>query len=406
MKYCVFIFLIILLLIFVGNVSADSENDILLEQIKAKEIEIKKLEAEEASYRQAVVVNQSQAKTLKSQISKIEMEIKRLNTDLNITKAKISKTESNIKLRTLLIRDKEVEIKNREAAMGESIRFLARLENESVVTVLLKNDKLSSFLNWTRYLTRFESGLYSNYKILSQNKIELETLLVEDKNQNEDLNNLKKEILVKDKLVQNEKKGKDQLLIETKNQEKEYQKIILKLETQQAEIQKSIFELESKLRGETANVPPPQQGVLAWPLIGRITQKYGATALTGFYNDVYKFHNGIDIAAYYGAPVQSPLDGTVAASGTNGNYAYGNWLAIRHNNGLTTLYAHLALKTVSVGEQVSQGQIIAYEGSSGFVTGPHLHFTVYSSNTFKTAERWFGLLPLGGSVNPLDYLSQ
>ncbi|MEK7578525.1 MAG: M23 family metallopeptidase, partial [Patescibacteria group bacterium] len=80
------------------------------------------------------------------------------------------------------------------------------------------------------------------------------------------------------------------------------------------------------------------------------------------------------------------------------------WLAVRHNNGLTTLYAHLSAKTVSVGQTVSQGQIIGYEGSTGFVTGPHLHFTVYSTNTFRVEKRWFGLLPLGGSVNPFDYL--
>ena len=94
----------------------------------------------------------------------------------------------------------------------------------------------------------------------------------------------------------------------------------------------------------------------------------------------------------------------MTASGDNGRYAYGEWLAIRHNNGLTTLYTHLSAKAVSVDQAVSQGQIIGYEGSTGFVTGPHLHFTVYSTNTFKVEKRWFGLLPLGGSVNPFDYL--
>lgn len=405
MKCSFFIFLIFFLFV-AQNVSAVSENDILLEQIKAKEEEIKKLEAEEALYRQAAIANQSQAKTLQGQISQINAQIKRLSADLNIAKAKISRTKSNIKLRSSLIGKKEIEIKNRQLAMAKSIRFLARLENQSIITIMLKNDKLSDFLNWTQYLIGFESGLYNNYKVLVQNKVELENLLMEDKNLKKDLDNLKKEIIVKGSLVQNQKKEKNQLLLETKNQEKEYQKIISKLEIQQSEIQKSIFELENRLRGETLNVPPSRPGILTWPMLGRITQKYGPTLATGFINHVYKFHNGIDIAAYYGAPIRSALDGVVAASGSNGNYAYGNWLAIRHNNGLTTLYAHLSIKIVSVGERVLQGQMIAYEGLTGFVTGPHLHFTVYSSNTFKTEKRWFGLLPLGGSINPLDYLAQ
>lgn len=406
MKYRFFIFLIFFSFFIAQNVSAISENDILLEKIRIKEEEIKKLEAEEVLYRQAVVVNQSQAKTLQGQISQVDAQIKRLSADLNITKAKISKTESSIKLRTSLIGKKEIEIKNRQLAMAESVRFLARLENQSIITILLKNNKLSDFLNWTRHLIGLEAGLYNNYKTLAQNKAELEDLLTEDKNLKKDLDDFKKEIIVKDSLVQNQKKEKSQLLLETKNQEKEYQKIISKLEIQQSEIQKSIFELENRLRGETLNVPPPRIGILAWPMTGRISQKYGPTSITGFFNHVYKFHNGVDIAAYYGTPIRSALDGIVAASGNNGNYAYGNWLAIRHNNGLTTLYAHLSIKTVSVGEKVSQSQIIGYEGSSGFVTGPHLHFTVYSSNTFRTEKRWFGILPLGGSIDPLDYLAR
>ncbi|MBI2635651.1 MAG: M23 family metallopeptidase [Parcubacteria group bacterium] len=127
--------------------------------------------------------------------------------------------------------------------------------------------------------------------------------------------------------------------------------------------------------------------------------------MTGFYNHSYKFHNGIDIAAYYGTPVHAALGGVVSASADDGRYAYGSWLSIRHSNGLTTLYTHLSSKSASKGETVNQGQVIGYVGSSGFTTGPHLHFTVYSTNTFRVENRWYGLLPFGGSVNPFDYLS-
>jgi len=406
MRYKILLIFIFFVLPFSNLYAQTDENDILREQIKFKEVEIKKLEAEEAAYRQALSEKQSQSNTLKGQISQIETQIKRLRTDLNITKARISKTESNIKLRLSEIRKKESEIEQRESAMAESIRFLARLEKQSILAVILKNNKLSDFLGWTRYLIGFEIGLYNNFKALTQNKIELESLLSEEKNLKEDLNVLKNDTIMKDLLIQNQKKEKDRLFFQTKNQEKEYQKIISQLQVKQAEIQKEIFGLENKLRGEVTGVPPPRPGALTWPLLGRITQGYGATVVTGFYNAAYKFHNGIDIAAYYGAPIRASLDGIVAASGSNGSYAYGSWLAIRHSNGLTTLYAHFSNKTVSVGENVSQGQLIGYEGSSGFVTGPHLHFTVYSTNTFRTEKRWFGLLPLGGSVNPLDYLLQ
>ncbi len=404
MKYGLLIIIIAALLFPVQAIYAQDDETALREQISLKEEEIKKLEAEEAVYKQALSQTQSQSKTLKNQISLIVSQINQLTVNLKIIKAKISKTESDIKLHSQEIKEKEKEIQNRKLAMGESMKFLARLENQSLVAILLKNAKFSDFLSSNQYLVNLENGLYNNFKILARDKVELESLVSEEKDLKKNFNDFKSELIVKNNLVQKQKEEKNKLLIETKNKETEYQKMISQAQIKQAEIQSEIFGLEDKLRGQVGGVPPPRPGALAWPLIGRITQGYGPTSVTGFVTDAYKFHNGIDLAAYYGAPIRAALDGVVTASGDNGKYAYGEWLAIRHDNGLTTLYAHFSAKAVSVGQTVSQGQIIGYEGSTGYVTGPHLHFTVYSTNTFKAEKRWFGLLPLGGSVNPFDYL--
>jgi len=404
MKYGLLIIIIAALLFPVQAIFAQVDEAALREQISLKEEEIKKLEAEEAVYKQALSQTQSQSKTLKNQISLIESQINQLTVNLKIIKAKISKNESDIKLHSQEIKEKGKEIQNRKLTMGESMKFLARFENQGLVVMILKSDKLSDFLSNNQYLANLENGLYNNFIILERDKAELEGLVGEEKNLKKDLDDFKSELIVKNNLVQKQKEEKNKLLAETKNKEMEYQKMISQVQIKQAEIQSEIFELEDKLRGQVGGVPPPRPGALTWPLLGRITQGYGPTSITGFYNDAYKFHNGIDLAAYYGAPIRAALDGVVTASGDNGKYAYGEWLAIRHSNGLTTLYAHLSAKAASVGQAVSQGQIIGYEGSTGFVTGPHLHFTVYSTNTFKVEKRWFGLLPLGGSINPFDYL--
>lgn len=404
MKYGLLVIVIAILLFPVWAIFAQVDEAALREQISLKEEEIKKLEAEEAVYKQALSQTQSQSKTLKNLISLIESQINQLTINLKIIKAKISKTESDIKLHSQEIKEKEKEIQNRKLAMGESMRFLARFDNQGFVVVIFKSDKFSDFLNSNQYLVNLEKGLYNNFTILTQDKAELEGLVGEEKDLKKNFNDFKNELIVKNNLVRKQKGEKDKLLAETKNKETEYQKMISQAQIKQAEIQSEIFELEDRLRGQVGGVPPPRPGALAWPMLGRITQGYGPTSITGFYNDTYKFHNGVDIAVYYGAPVRAALDGVVTASGDNGKYAYGEWLAVRHNNGLTTLYTHLSAKAASVGQAVSQGQIIGYEGSTGFVTGPHLHFTVYSTNTFKVEKRWFGLLPLGGSVNPFDYL--
>lgn len=86
------------------------------------------------------------------------------------------------------------------------------------------------------------------------------------------------------------------------------------------------------------------------------------------------FHRGVDFAAPLGTPIFASLAGTVIRSEYHASW--GNYVAIEHENGLTTLYAHNNQNLVTVGQTVEQGEIIASMGSTGNSTGPHLHFEV------------------------------
>jgi len=83
-------------------------------------------------------------------------------------------------------------------------------------------------------------------------------------------------------------------------------------------------------------------------------------------------HRAIDYAAPSGTPVRAVGDGTVARASWNG--PYGNFISVRHNGTYTTNYAHLSRYAVKNGQKVNQGDIIGYVGSTGFSTGPHLHY--------------------------------
>lgn len=83
-------------------------------------------------------------------------------------------------------------------------------------------------------------------------------------------------------------------------------------------------------------------------------------------------HRAIDYAASYGTPIRVVGDGTVVKAGWNG--PYGNFVSVRHNGTYTTNYAHMSKIAVKYGQKVSQGQTIGYVGSTGFSTGPHLHY--------------------------------
>jgi len=90
-------------------------------------------------------------------------------------------------------------------------------------------------------------------------------------------------------------------------------------------------------------------------------------------------HNGVDIGASYGTKIYASDGGIVVTS--EESYSYGNYVMIAHGNGRYTLYAHMSQRLVKVDDVVSQGDVIGLVGSTGYSTGPHLHFEVYENDT-------------------------
>ena len=119
-----------------------------------------------------------------------------------------------------------------------------------------------------------------------------------------------------------------------------------------------------------------------WPTTGVVTSPYG---LRWGGTD---FHPGMDIANDMGTPIVATADGVVEYAGWNSG-GYGNMVDINHGNGIMTRYGHASQVVVSAGQQVKRGQLIAYMGSTGFSTGPHVHYEVHVN---------------GNRVNPISYL--
>lgn len=117
---------------------------------------------------------------------------------------------------------------------------------------------------------------------------------------------------------------------------------------------------------------------MLWPIgCSRITQYFKGW-----------IHTGVDIACPYGTAIVAAADGVVSRVQYL-NYGYGYNVIIDHGGGKKTLYAHNSSISVVVGQSVSQGEVIAKEGSTGRSTGPHLHFEVIIN---------------GQKVNPLSYI--
>ena len=144
-----------------------------------------------------------------------------------------------------------------------------------------------------------------------------------------------------------------------------------------AMMQKDVPGASSFLGGDTPVTTPT-----GWPTDGFISSGYGLR-----WNGA-EFHQGIDIAAEMGTPIVATADGVVTLAGWNAG-GYGNMVDIDHGSGVSTRYGHASAVVVTAGQRVRRGQIIAYVGSTGHSTGPHLHYEVRLS---------------GQPVNPSSYL--
>ena len=119
-----------------------------------------------------------------------------------------------------------------------------------------------------------------------------------------------------------------------------------------------------------------------WPTAGDISSPFG------WRWNGSDFHPGVDIANDTGTPIVATADGVVTAAGWNAG-GYGNMVDIDHGNGILTRYGHASEVLVHEGQHVKRGDVIAYMGSTGFSTGPHVHYEIHVH---------------GETVNPASYL--
>jgi murein DD-endopeptidase MepM/ murein hydrolase activator NlpD len=112
-----------------------------------------------------------------------------------------------------------------------------------------------------------------------------------------------------------------------------------------------------------------------WPTTGRISTLFGSQRIYAN-GEAGSYHSGIDIARVTGTPVQAPADGVVILAAAAPFTLEGNLLMIDHGMGLNSAFLHLSRINVSVGDHVTQGQVVGFVGATGRATGPHLHWSL------------------------------
>ena len=392
--------------------------------IAQKNEEIKKLEGEIFLYEKEIAATKLETTTLKSTIREIDITRKKLAADLNVTARKIETITLTIEKLGLEITDKEGRIESLRDTVAGNIRNLQRIQDHSLVETVFSTNSISDFWSELDTLKSLQEGIHARLADLRSVKTELETSKDESERYRLDLVKTKTQLADQKYLADVNQKKKTELLRETNNKQSNFQKLLNEKLARKRAFEAELTDAEAALKIilDPARIPTRGAGILLWPVGSvKVTQGFGNTAFARANPGVYSGggHNGIDFGGSRGSLISAARNGTVIGTGNTDSAcpraSYGKWVLIEHDNGLSTLYAHLDLIRAEAGHTVKTGDIIGYMGDTGYATGPHLHFTLFVSSAVEISQLKSKVcsgavytIPLltkqGGYLNPLDYL--
>jgi len=355
-------------------------------EIDAKKAEKRTLESQKSEL-------QSQLNSLQAEKSSAVAKKANLDAQISVIRSEIINAEDQIAQYETLIAQTQAEIAETQQKHEEQyalfcarVRAMEERGTVSLWSVIFHSADFSEMLAAMDFIgeimesdQRVIDELQATEEQLAAEQATLEGHLAEQETVRDELSARNKELSAQLAAAQS-------IIDELAADEKEYKKLIAEKEAQAAKEQEEIVRLSRELAA--------QQGVGAtkggyiWPCSSRYVTSPLGTRYTGI-KGASTNHMGIDIGRVgYSTQAVASKAGTVIISGYN-KYR-GNYVVISHGSGNTTTYQHLSKRSVSVGEKVSQGQVVGITGSSGVSSGPHLHFEITEN---------------GQIVNPLKYLT-
>lgn len=308
---------------------------------------------------------QAQKQSLKNQQSIILDQISQSIEQINQKELEIANQEQ-------VIAEKQAEIDERWGDFKDRMQAMQVMHDSGAVAMITSAQSLYDLLTFSTTLQQVSEKDTEVLEEMNQQKAELEAEKQELEQAMAELESAK--AALEDK--------SDQLSANIQAQDATISKLDADAKAQEqvvAEKQKLADEAEAAYEQWVQQNASSGSGVCAegfiWPLpgAGRVTTEFGADQ---WVNGVFSSgHKGLDIAIAGGTPIYAAHNGTVAA--TTGHWSYGNVVMIDNGDGISTLYAHMqSAAIVSVGQTVTQGQVIGYVGSTGNSSGNHLHFEV------------------------------
>ncbi|MDD6102130.1 MAG: peptidoglycan DD-metalloendopeptidase family protein [Clostridiales bacterium] len=385
------------------------------EEIKKNNAEKKKYQQKANELQQKINQNQAEYNKILDMVQALDKQMSELGDDIAEVSDNLEKLNDQIDETTKALEEAQKIRDEQYEKMKARIKYVWENGETNYVELLLNGGGLADILNRVEYVSeiaKYDEEVLENFKKAAKEVADTkEKLESEKKTQEAAKENLEADLKYTEKLAEEKNQALDKAAKQMGIDKELYMdymyeiNVLNKSAAQILALQKAEEErlrqeeLKQQQSGQTGNNVPSTGnagvtltdktdiGSIIWPLPGhgRITSYFGPRKQPTAGASTY--HKGIDIGAPTGTKMVAALAGTVVAASRN--LSMGNYVMIDHGNGVSTVYMHASKLLVKSGQYVKQGQVIALVGSTGYSTGPHLHF---------------GLQIGGKYVNPLNYV--
>ncbi len=328
--------------------------------------------------------------TLQGDITVLQARQARIQGDLDAKRAELAEIQADLRAERARLARLRARLAEARAALSGRMIELYKADKPDVVTVVLEADGFADLLARTEFMTRVTKQDARIIAIVRAARLDaartakrLDRLEARGQRVAAAILARRDEVAaIKEQLVERRdsyaavRSSRRETLVAVRSSRKEVEAHLAGLQKEQAAVRARL----AKSAGLAGAGPIKRgSGRLIYPASGPISSPFGMRW--------GRLHAGIDIPLAVGTPLRAADGGRVAIAGFTGGY--GNYTCIQHGSSLSTCYGHQSSIRVSVGQNVSQGQVIGASGNTGNSTGPHLHFEVR----------------VGGSpVNPMGYL--
>ncbi|HWT92775.1 MAG TPA: peptidoglycan DD-metalloendopeptidase family protein [Solirubrobacteraceae bacterium] len=370
------------------------------EKIESTRGKIGKKKGTERVLSQDIQQYTSRIRRLENRIGSLQTRQQRLQADLDAKRAVLVRTQAELRSeRARLAKLRARLIVARRTLAGRLVEMY-KADKPDALSVVLNSDGFAELLERGEFIARIAESDRKIVTVVKSAKADavktekrLDTLEARQQRvaaqvlaRRNEVAQVKEEVIGTKVGMESTKRGKERALSKVKVDRHELESHLKSLEKEQAKIQARLARVSSGGGAVTAGGPPPKgSGQLNWPVNAPISSGFGGRSSPGGIGST--FHQGVDLPVPVGTPIHAADGGRVAVAGVMGGY--GNYTCIQHTGSLSTCYAHQSSIGVSVGQSVTQGQVIGMSGNTGNSTGPHLHFEVRVNGT---------------AVDPMGYL--